>query len=156
LGTAPKLLLFTMVKNAEFISSQDTNPYKFQPYNISDFSFFVNGKLYPNKGLSLGVDHEKTSVMGYRTLFEVSDINHSNAGHQIRHDIFINIYFVLLYVFIPERDASEGHTYHPEQGNIRVELKFVKPLSEAITCLLYLQFHNSILINLARNFTTDF
>jgi len=49
LGTVPKLLLFTMVKNADFISTLDTNPYKFQHY-ISDFSLFVNGKQYPQRG----------------------------------------------------------------------------------------------------------
>jgi len=67
LGPIPKRLLFTMVKNADFIGTMDSNPYKFQHYDISDFSLFVNGKQYPNEGLSLGMDHEKTSVMGYRT-----------------------------------------------------------------------------------------
>jgi len=58
-GPIPKRLLFTMVKNADFIDTMDTNPYKFQNYDISDFSLFVKGKQYPNEGLSLGMDHEK-------------------------------------------------------------------------------------------------
>ena len=70
-----------MVKNADFIGTIDTNPYIFRHYDISDFSLFVNGKQNPNKDLSLGMDHEKTSVMGYRTQFEGSVIHHSNAGH---------------------------------------------------------------------------
>ena len=41
LGPVPKRLLFTMVRNAYFIGTIDTNPYKFQHY-ISDFSLFVN------------------------------------------------------------------------------------------------------------------
>jgi len=102
------------------------------------------------------MDHEKTSVMGYRILFEVSGIHHSNAGHQIKHDMFVNCYFMLLFELTSEQGASEAHTSHPEQGNISLELKFVKPLPEAITCLLYLEFDNSVLINLARNFTTVF
>ena len=52
LGRFPKRLLFTMVKNANFIGTIDTNPYKFRHYDISDFSLFVNGKQYPNEGLS--------------------------------------------------------------------------------------------------------
>jgi len=44
LGPVPKRLLFTMVKNADFIGTADTNPDKFQHYDISDFSLFVNGK----------------------------------------------------------------------------------------------------------------
>jgi len=61
--------------------------------------------------------------------------------------MFMNGYFILLFALTPERDASEGHTSHHEQGYIRVELKFAKPLPEAITCLLYLEFDNSVLIN---------
>ena len=90
LGPVPKRLLFTMVKNTDFIGTMDTKPYKFQNYAISDFLLFVNGKQYPNEGLCLGMDHEKTSVMGYRRLFEGSRIHHSNAGHQLTHDIFVN------------------------------------------------------------------
>jgi len=133
----------------------DSNPYKFQHY-ISDFSPFVNGKQYPNEGLSMGTDHEKTSVMGYRTLLEGSGIHHSNAEQQIKHDMIVNVYFMLIFHLTPDHGDSEAHTSHPEQGNIRVELKFAKPLPEAITCLLHLEFVNSVLINLARNFTTDY
>jgi len=118
LGPVPKRLLFTMVKNADYIGSMDTNPYKFQHYDISDFSLFVNGKQYPNEVLSLGMDHEKTSVMVYRTLFEGSGIHHSNAGYQITHDMFIHGYFMLLFDLTHDRGASEGHTSHPEHGNI--------------------------------------
>ena len=154
MGLVPKRL-FTMVKNANFVATIDTNPYNFHHY-ISDFSLFVNGKQYPNEGRSLGMDHEKTSVMGYRTLFEGSGIHHSNAGHQITHDMFINGYFMLLFDLTPDQGASEAHTSHPEQGNIRVELKFAKPIPEAITCLLYLEYHSNVLFNLARNVTTDY
>jgi len=63
---------------------------------------------------------------------------------------------MLLFDLTPDQGASEGHTSHPEQSNIRLELKFAKPLPEAITCLLYLEFDNTVLINSARNFTTDY
>jgi len=35
-------------------------------------------------------------------------------------------------------------------------MKFSKPLPETITCIFYLEFDNSIRIEKARNFTTDF
>jgi len=119
-----------VVKNADFTGTMDTNPYKFQHYDISDFSLFLNGKQSPYVGLSLGMDHENISVMGYWTLFEGSGIHHYNAGHQITHDMFVNGYFMLIFDLSPDQGASEAHTYHPEQGNIRVEMKFAKPLPE--------------------------
>ena len=78
LGTIPKRLLFTKIKNADFAGSLDTNPYKFRHYDTSDFSLYVNGKRVPSEGLSQDMDHEKTSVTGYRTMFEGSGIHHSN------------------------------------------------------------------------------
>jgi hypothetical protein len=55
LGPIPKRLLFTVVRNTEFIGSLDSNPYKFRHYDISDFSLFVNSKQVPNEGISLGM-----------------------------------------------------------------------------------------------------
>jgi len=94
-GPIPKHLLFTMVKNTEFIGLLDSNIFKFQHYSISEFSLFVNGKQYPYGGLSLGMVHANTSVVGYKTLFEASGIYHSNSGLQITHDIYIYIYIYI-------------------------------------------------------------
>jgi len=134
LGPVPKRLLFTMVKNTDFLGSINTNPYFFHHYDLSYFALNVNGKQVPTEGLALNMGHEKTSVMGYRTLFEASGIHHSNSGLQI-YDIYINGYFMLLFDLTPDRSASEGHTSYPDSGNIRVELKFSKPLPEPITCI---------------------
>jgi len=40
---------------------------------------------------------------------------------------------MLLFDLTPDQGESEAHTSNPEQGNIMVELKFAKPLPEAIT-----------------------
>jgi hypothetical protein len=156
IGPLPKRLLFTTVKNTDCIGSLDSNPYKFRHYDISDFSLYVNGRQVPNEGLSLGMDHEKTSVMGYRTLFEATGIHHSNSGLQITHEMYINGFFMLFFDLTPDRSASESHTSHPENGNIRIEGKYNRPLPETITSLLYPEFDNSVHVDLARNVTTDF
>ena len=102
----------------------------------------MNRKHFPNEDLTLGMDHEKSSVMGYRTLFDESGIHHSKTGLQMTHDIYLNGYFMLLFGLPRDRRASEGHMSLPENGIIRLELKFNKPLPEATTCLLHLEFVN--------------
>ena len=139
-----------MVKNTEFLGSVTKNPYHFHHYDLSSFALKVNSRQVPTEGLSLGMDHEKKSVMGYRKLFEVSGIHQSNSGHQITHDMFIRGYFMLLFDLTPDRAASEGHTSHPDNGNIRVELKFSKPLPEPVTCIFYLQYDNSVCVDTSR------
>jgi hypothetical protein len=46
---------------------------------------------------------------------------------------------MLFYDLTPDHDASEGHTSHPDSGNIRIEVKFQKALPVAITFILYLE-----------------
>ena len=69
--------------------------------------------------------------------------------------MYINGYFMLLFDLSPFRGASEDHTSHPKNGNIRIELKFKKPLLEAFTCLLNLQYDNLVSVNFSRNVTIN-
>ena len=96
LGVLPKSLLFTMIKNTDFLGSRTTNPYNFRNYDLTNFALYVNGRQIPSEGLTLNMGHEKTSVGGYATLFEGSGIHHSNTGLQITHDMYINGFFMLL------------------------------------------------------------
>ena len=110
LSSIPKRILFTMVKNIDFIALRDTNPYGFQHHDIIYISLFVNGKQFPIEGLSLGTDNEKTSVMGYRTPFEASGQHHSNSGLQITHDIYRRLFHVTL---ISYPTGSRRRVIHP-------------------------------------------
>jgi len=89
LGMLPKRLIFTMLKNTEFLGSRDSNPYNLRHYDLTNFTMHVNGSQIPSESLSLTMDHEKTSVRGYATLFEGTGIHHSNSGLQITHDMYI-------------------------------------------------------------------
>ena len=46
-------------------------------------------KKVPTKGLNMNTGYEKTTVMGYRTLFEGSGIHNSNSGLQITHEMYM-------------------------------------------------------------------
>jgi hypothetical protein len=58
---------------------------------------------------------------------------------------------MLLFVLTPDHAASVAHTSLPENGNITIELQFSRPLPEAITCLLYLEYDSTVLINFSRS-----
>jgi hypothetical protein len=156
LGTLPKRFLFTLVKNKDFLGSLDTNPFNFRHYDIRDFALYVNGTEITSEGLHIDTGREKTTVVGYRTLFEASGIRHSNTGLQITHDKYIAGHFLLLFDLTPDHGASECHSSHQESGHIRIEAKFAKPLPEAVTCLLYLEYDNCVRIDEKRTVTTHF
>ena len=89
----------------------NTNPYYFRHYNLGSFALNVNGKHITTEDLALNMGHEKTSVLGYRTLFETSGIHHSNSGFQITHDIYINGSLMCLFDLTPDQSVSEGHSH---------------------------------------------
>jgi len=93
---------------------------------------YVGGKQIPFEGLSLDMSHEKTSVMGYRTLFEGSGIHHSNSGLQITPAMYTNGFFMLVFDLTPDLAASEGHASDSTHGHIRLDLKFRKALPEPL------------------------
>jgi glycogen debranching enzyme len=129
------------------MNEQVQNSYNFCHFGLIHFVMYVNGKQIPFEGLTIDTGHEKTTVLGYRTLFEGPDIYHSNTGLQITHDRFITGYFVLLFDLTPDQSASDRHTSLSEKGNIRIELKFNTALATAITYLLYLEHYRNIQID---------
>jgi len=82
--------------NTEFLGTVTTNAYHFRHYDLSSFALNVNGKQKHTEVLSLGMNHEKPSVMRYRMLFEGSGIHHSNLVLQVTHHLYINDYIMLL------------------------------------------------------------
>jgi hypothetical protein len=70
--------------------------------------------------------------------------------------MYINGYFMFLFHLTPNMVASEGHTSLLEAGNIRIDLTFKEALNEAVTCLLYLEYDNSVRVDSLRTVATDF
>jgi hypothetical protein len=156
LGPLPNRILFTLVTNSDFLGTLDSNPYNFRHYGIRQFELYVSGRQIPSEGLHIDTGREKTTVMGYRTLFEASGIRHSNAGLQITHYMFIAGYFMQPFDLTPNHGASECHTSHPKNDNIRIEACFKEVLPDAVTCLLYMEYDNCVRIDKNRAVTTDF
>jgi hypothetical protein len=87
------------------------------------------------------MSREKTSMLATRCLTLQAFI--ILTGLQITHDMYLNGYFMLLFDLTTDRSASAGHKSHLDNGVVRIELRYSKPLPEAITCLLYLEYNSS-------------
>jgi hypothetical protein len=94
--------------------------------------------------------------MAYNTLFDATGIHLSDTGLQIRHDMFLKGYFMLLFHLTPDRSSSTGQKSHPDNGVLRIDIRFAKTLPDAITCLLYLKCNSTVLIDVFKTVTTDY
>jgi hypothetical protein len=70
--------------------------------------------------------------------------------------MFIAGFFMLLFDLIPDHGASECHTSHPTNGNIRIAARFKDALPDAVTCLLYMDYDNCVRIDKNRAVNIDF
>jgi len=124
-------------------------------FGLNYFVMYVNGKQVTSEGLSLNTANSKTCTMAYQTLFSGLGIHHGNTGIQITPAQFMKGSFMLIFDLTPDGCASGGHTSLPDDGNIRIELKFDEALADAMTILLYNEFDASIQIDRLRNVLTD-
>jgi hypothetical protein len=63
---------------------------------------------------------------------------------------------MLLFDLTPDLNASDAHTTLPENGAIRIELKFKEALNDPVTCHQYLEFDGCVRIDKARTVTTEY
>jgi len=70
--------------------------------------------------------------------------------------MYINGYFMLFLDLKLNMVAWEAHTSPVEGGNVRIELTFKEALKEVVTCLLNLEYDNSVRIDSLRTVATDF
>jgi hypothetical protein len=66
-------------------------------------------------------------------------------------EIFTKGFYVLGVDQTPDREAQEEHISLPRQGNVRIEVRFKKPLPETVTCILYAEFPGHGEIDNSRN-----
>jgi len=57
LGMFPKRLVFTMVKNTDFLGSRDSNPYNFRHYDLNNFTMYLNGRFLARASLDMSREY---------------------------------------------------------------------------------------------------
>ena len=50
LGRLPKSLIFTMVKDTDFLGTISTNPFNFRHFDLNHYALYVNGRQIPPEG----------------------------------------------------------------------------------------------------------
>jgi hypothetical protein len=157
LATPAEMSSLRHCQKRRVLGTVSTNPYNFRHNNLTHFVMYVNARQVPSEGaITLDMDHEKTSVIDYRTLFTGSGIHHPSAGLLITHDIYIAGYFMLFFDITTYLSASDAHTSLPENGAIRIELKFKEALKDPVTCHLYLEYDGYVRNDNVRTVTTDY
>jgi hypothetical protein len=116
---------------------------------------YVNAVEHPSERLTMDCFLSFGATRAYETLFSSTGIHYDDRAHMITLDMFTKGYYELGFDLTPDREADEEHISLLHRGNVRIEARFIKPLLEPVTCILYAEFPGQVEIDSSRNVTVE-
>ena len=143
----PEQLFVVMVASSAYVGNYQSNPFYFQHFNLSEIAFYYDNTSLPAKPLQLNFGETPNSssyLTAYENLRAVAprDLN-------ISYNDFHRGYTIL--VFDMRTDLAEGLRSAVRNGQTRLELRFAKPLPEAVTVVTYAKHKSTLSLDHARN-----
>lgn len=154
LGQCPQRVLIAFVKSASYNGDAGSNPFNFEHFNhryltvASDASVSVQ----PLKPDYIGGAY----LSSYNTLFNATGINFSDTGSNISREDYPNGYNLSIFDLTPDISSHEHHYTQPSTGSLRIEVQFSRPIDQAVTAIIFLEFNNCIEIDRFRTVSIDY
>lgn len=155
LGCLPKRCVLGFVATDAFNGSNTTNPFNFDNFKFSSVQFYLDTIAYPTKPFICDFS-EKQYVRAYHSLFEGSNINHSDTGNGISRADYPDGYALLAVDFTPDLCSSAAHISLPKTGSLRIDVHFKEVTDKSITAIVFAEFDGLIEIDQYRNVVTDY
>lgn len=155
IGTIPKLLVVGFVDNQAFSGHATSNPFNLKHFDYNYFAIKVNGIQVPGDAYTPNFDDDRFQRV-YQTLFSETHVKNGPLTNMITEDMFKNGYALTVFDLTPDSSGTESHTSLPRQGSVRFDIRFAKPLKQAITVLVYAVYDGLVEIDEGGNVLTDF
>lgn len=150
-GIIPSFLIFAILPNDSYVGKRSANPFYFLHYSITNFYLTINGVQVPSQPLVFDYDKSPPiSTRGYSNLFKNVGIHYRNHGNLIKKQFFDDGCFLLCFDLTNDQNFSEQCANLLNQGTIRIDARFAKPLPHTVTCLVYAEYDACLEINQAR------
>ena len=155
LGKLPTRLFIAFVDSDSYSGVKDSNPFKFQHFDIDFLVLYKNGVQIPSHPFTPNFKG-KEAKRSYLSIFHATNTFYSEKSINISYDEFLNGYTMWGFDLTSDQCDSDNF-YHPtENGNIKLEVKFKKQLAKNVTCILYADYDDILMITHDRNIITDF
>ncbi|XP_042911668.1 uncharacterized protein F54H12.2-like [Parasteatoda tepidariorum] len=153
-GQIPKRLIIGCVENDAFHGTFEKNPFDFKHFNLNFIAVYVDGQPVPHNPLELNFS-QKQYIRAYQNLFMSTEHMRSDKGNFISREEFCDGY--TLYAFDLSPDLCDGDHFNLiKHSNLRIEMKFEKPLDGTVCVIVFAEFENVIEINKSRDIIYDF
>ena len=152
-GQFPKRAFIAFVDHSAFNGSYTLNPYNYQHFNWCQLQFFLNGTPFPDHPFTPDFERGIFS-REYLSLFEATNQDNIDSCITIKRGEYTNGNVIVGVNFAPDLSTgccASGHVNPIKSGNLRLAVKFSKPLEKTITALVYLDYDTIVEIDESRN-----
>ena len=111
---------------------------------MTNLSFCVNGVQHPSEPLVIDCSSPFGATRAYEKLFSSTGVHRDDSVHMIILGKFTKCFYLLGFDLIPDREFDKERISPPHHGNVRIEARFKKPLTETIAYILYADFPGHI------------
>ncbi len=148
-------MLVGLVASKALSGTYNTTPFNFHHYNLSYLNAEIDGKIYPSNGYSMDYDTHQTLTCYdglCRVLGVFGDPERSLPFSRWEYEKGFTLYG---FDFTPA-GTERGALTLIKQGNLKLNLKFNKALTEPVLVVAYLVYDATISINNDRQAIFDF
>lgn len=146
-GQIAKMMFVVMVPSRNFHGHLEGNPYEFKHFNI-DYAFLrISGEMYPAVPYAPRFNGDAPKyIRDYIFFLQQLGLGFADEGGWMSPELYANGFFVQAYDLSPDQCAG-WHNHGRKEAKIELELKFLQPLEENVTVIIYSLFDAVALIH---------
>jgi hypothetical protein len=155
ISTLPKRCIIGMVRNSAFNGNYESNPFKFENFDLNYLSVFIDSVQIPSKPFTPDFANGNF-IREYNSLFSGSGIHFSDNGNDISKHEYANGFTLFCFDTTPDLSSNNTNWNVQKNGTLRIELRFANPLTESITIIVFSEFDSLIEIDRNRQIILDY
>ena len=151
-GISPKVLIVGLVSNESFNGTYKTNPFKFEHFNLTSATLYVNGDP-----LTYKLDFaNKICKRAYVAMFQSLNMLNTDESNGLTYEKWTQDHPLLVYNLCPDLVFDGEHGQVKSRPNIRLELQFAAAPTKSFNVILLAITDGIVTINKDRNVSLDY
>lgn len=135
-GSTPKVLMVVMLDTQAFNGHIQKNPFNFQHYNLQQMLLYVDDRPYPTTPYTPDFSTE-SYVRDYHDYMKVMGYVDSDDTNGMTYEEYGKGYTVYAFDLTPDADITAPYRHAKLASNLKIDLKWKKPLPTAISVGFY-------------------
>ena len=158
LGQMPTRVVLALVDGAAMNGHLGKNPFNFKHHNLNYLALHVDSEQIPVTAFTPDFDNG-LYVREYQAIFDALGTWKSDKGIELSRDSFKKGYAIYAFDLTPSQANGGGccGAFNLlRQGNMKIDIKFKKPLENTVSVIMHLTYENMLEIDGARQVVYDY